>query len=53
MSLPYTFERDLYRAVARFKRDHPGVLEARTQQRKAESDRKERDHDPKGMDPAN
>ncbi len=29
-----TFERDLYRAVIRFKQDHPGVLEARTQERR-------------------
>lgn len=29
-----TFERDLYRAVIRFKQDHPGVLEARTKERK-------------------
>ena len=32
--LPLTFERDLYRAVIRFKQEHPGVLEARTQERR-------------------
>ncbi len=31
--LPLTFERNLYRAVIRFKEDHPGVLEARTKLR--------------------
>ena len=34
MDLPITFERDLYRAVIRFKQEHPGVLEARTQERR-------------------
>lgn len=29
-----TFERSLYRAVVRFKREHPGVLEARTEERR-------------------
>ena len=28
------FERDLFRAVIRFKANHPGALEARTKQRK-------------------
>ena len=32
--LPLTFERNLYRAVIRFKQDHPGVLEARTEERR-------------------
>lgn len=35
--LPLTFERDLYRAVIRFKQDHPGVLEARTQERRCKN----------------
>lgn len=29
-----TFERELYRAVMQFKRDHPGALEERTRLRK-------------------
>ena len=29
-----TFERALYHAVIRYKREHPGALEARTKQRK-------------------
>lgn len=29
-----SFERNLYRAVIRYKREHPGALEARTKQRK-------------------
>lgn len=29
-----TFERSLYRAVVRFKQEHPGVLEARTEERR-------------------
>ena len=29
-----TFERDLYRAVIRFKQAHPGALEERTKRRK-------------------
>lgn len=33
-SLPISFERDLFQAVARFKQEHPGVLEDRTRQRK-------------------
>lgn len=33
MALPLTFERNLYRAVIRFKAEHPGVLEARTKLR--------------------
>ena len=33
-NLPFIFERNLYRDVARFKKEHPGVLEARTEQRK-------------------
>ena len=32
--LSLTFERSLYRAVIRFKEEHPGVLEERTKQRK-------------------
>lgn len=32
--LPLTFERTLYRAVIQFKQDHPGVLEARTEERR-------------------
>lgn len=32
--LPISFERDLYRAVIRYKQEHPGVLEARTLERK-------------------
>lgn len=28
-----SFERSLYRAVIRYKREHPGALEARTKQR--------------------
>jgi hypothetical protein len=35
--LSLTFERGLYQAVARFKREHPGMLEARTKRRE-ESD---------------
>lgn len=38
--LPITFERTLYRAVIRYKQDHPGALEARTKQRK-ERERRE------------
>lgn len=33
-SLPLTFERDLFKAVAKFKQEHPGVLEARTAERR-------------------
>lgn len=33
-SLPISFERDLFQAVARFKQEHPGTLEDRTRQRK-------------------
>ena len=29
-----SFERNLYRAVIRYKREHPGALEDRTKQRK-------------------
>lgn len=32
--IPIIFERNLYRAVIRYKREHPGTLEARTEQRK-------------------
>lgn len=32
--LSFNFELDLYRAVIRFKQDHPGVLEARTNERR-------------------
>ena len=32
--LTLSFERDLFQAVARFKQEHPGVLEDRTRQRK-------------------
>jgi len=35
MDLPLTFERNLYRAVIRYKQEHPGVLEAMTEQRKS------------------
>ena len=34
MEMPITFERNLYRAVIRFKREHPGALEERTKRRK-------------------
>lgn len=37
MTLSLTFERNLYRAVIRFKAEHPGVLEARTEERRKES----------------
>lgn len=33
--LSFKFERSLYQAVVRFKREHPGVLEEITRQRKA------------------
>ena len=33
MEMPITFERDLYRAVIRFKQAHPGALEERTKRR--------------------
>ena len=39
--LPFIFERNLYRDVARFKKEHPGVLEARTEQRKKKGGEKE------------
>lgn len=39
-ALPINFERDLYRAVIRFKAEHPGVLEARTKERE-EKERRE------------
>lgn len=32
--LPISFERNLYREVVRYKQEHPGALEARTQERK-------------------
>lgn len=32
-NLSISFERNLYRAVIRFKADHPGALEARTKER--------------------
>ena len=35
--LPIGFERSLYQAVARYKREHPGDLEARTKRRREES----------------
>lgn len=31
--LPIIFERDLYRAVIRYKQEHPGALEARSKVR--------------------
>lgn len=31
--LPIIFERNLYRAVIRYKQEHPGALEARTKSR--------------------
>lgn len=34
-TLSISFERDLYRAVTRFKQTHTGVLEAMTKQREA------------------
>lgn len=40
--LPLTFERSLYRAVIRFKEEHPGELEERTKQRQ---DREENRND--------
>ena len=42
--LPITFERALYQAVIRFKQEHPGALEARTEQRK-EKERGRATHD--------
>lgn len=44
--LPITFERTLYRAVIRFKQEHPGALEARTQQRKERERRETREQVP-------
>lgn len=35
------FERDLFRAVIRFKQEHPGVLEARTKEREEKERREE------------
>lgn len=32
--LPFIFERNLYRAVVRYKQEHPGELEERTKRRK-------------------
>lgn len=32
--LPFTFEIKLYRAVIQFKQEHPGALEARTEERR-------------------
>lgn len=40
--LPIAFERSLYRAVIRFREEHPGVLEERTKQRQ---DREENRND--------
>ena len=40
MELPITFERTMYRAVIRYKQEHPGALEARTKERK-EKERRE------------
>lgn len=37
--LPITFERTLYRAVIRYKQEHPGALEARTKERKEREER--------------
>lgn len=34
MEMTIPFERDLYRAVIRYKQEHPGALEERTKQRK-------------------
>lgn len=39
--LPITFERDLYRAVIRFKQEHPEALEARTKAREEKERREE------------
>lgn len=36
--LPIIFERNLYRAVIRYKQEHPGALEARTEQRREKRD---------------
>ena len=41
MILPITFERSLYRAVIRYKQEHPGALEARTKAREEKERRKE------------
>lgn len=40
--LPFIFKRNLYRDVIDFKREHPGVLEELTRQRK---ERERRAHD--------
>lgn len=40
-TLSISFEREVYRAVARIKRECPGLLEART---KARNERKEREY---------
>ena len=32
--LPFIFERNLYRAVVRYKQEHPGELEERTKRRR-------------------
>lgn len=42
--LPINFERNLYRAVARFKADHPGALEARTKERQ-EKEKRQKNED--------
>jgi hypothetical protein len=39
--LPILFERNLYRAVIRFKQEHPGALEARTKAREEKERREE------------
>ena len=40
-TLPFLFERSLYRAVIRFKQDHPGELEAITKRRKVRERKEE------------
>ena len=40
-NLSISFERNLYRAVIRYKREHPGALEARTKQRNERNAEKE------------
>ncbi|MBQ5756031.1 MAG: hypothetical protein IIV88_02110 [Erysipelotrichaceae bacterium] len=41
MDISITFERTLYQAVIRFKKEHPGVLEARTKEREEKERREE------------
>ena len=40
-TLPFLFERSLYRAVIQFKLDHPGELEAITKRRKEKAGKEE------------